>query len=376
VAERVIVLIEDDWELQGNGLGDVAHLQYLPSLFLMRLCGELGMKATFMAETLQQLTMRRLGAEHRELRAQAALWEENVALMKERGHDVQLHLHPQWLGARYEDGVFRLGRNWNVATYDAETRRRIIRESVDYLAGLLRPLDAGYTVNAFKAGSWGLQPSEGILADLEAAGIRTVIGPGKGIVYVTDEFHADYAALEEDLYPYHPDYADVRRVGSGGIVVLPLPHFTTGKGTLLRKVARRVLGRGGDGGAGRFFYLPPLPPEASAPTPMLSGPRQGGLKGAAAAALGIRSLDVSSAPFAETGPALDQIMERCLRAEADAVPLVIQSHTKGYEGHWDDVAAFFRHLVERYGRHLEFRTLSELQSLLPALRVKGRAADA
>lgn len=376
MAERVVVLIEDDWELLGNGLGDVAHLQYLPSLFLMRLADELGMKVTFMAETLQQLTMLRLGEEHRGLRLQARLWEENVALIKERGHDVQLHLHPQWLGARYEGGLFRLGRNWNVATYDADTRRRIIRESADYLLRLIRPLDPGYTVNAFKAGSWGLQPSEGILADLEAAGIRVVMGPGKGIVYRTDDFYADYEALEEDLYPYHPNYADVRRVarGGSGIVVLPLPHFTAGAGTLVGKVARRVLRRGREA-AGRFFYHPPVPAEVAGTSPMMPA-RSGGVRGAAANALGIRSLDVSSAPYEETGPALDQIMARCLAAEAPVVPLVIQSHTKGYEGHWDDVARFFRHLVGRYGSRIEFRTLSELQAMLPGMRVEGRARDA
>jgi hypothetical protein len=371
VAERVVILIEDDWELLGNGTGDVAHLQYLPALFLMRLADELGMKVTFMAETLQQLTMLRLRAEHRVLAAQAALWEESVRLMVERGHDVQLHLHPQWIEAHYESDRFHVGRNWNVATCDAATRRRIIAESADYLRTLISPLDPGYTVNAFKAGSWGLQPSPGILRDLEMAGIRVVIGPGRGIVYRSPEFTADYEALEEDTFPYHPDYEDVRRVSPAGgeIVVLPLPHFSATAGTLARKVARRLLpGRGsGRVGPNRFFYQAPVTGEGSAASPMVP------VRGGAAAALGLRSLDVSSAPFAETGPALDQIMARCLRAETDVVPLVIQSHTKGYEGNWDDVTRFFHHLVERYGEQIEFRTLSGFLPLLPTLRVAGRA---
>ncbi len=55
---RIIVLIEDDWELFGNGLGNVADVQYLPLLFLLRLADQLGLKITFMAEVMQQLAMR------------------------------------------------------------------------------------------------------------------------------------------------------------------------------------------------------------------------------------------------------------------------------------------------------------------------------
>jgi hypothetical protein len=64
-------------------------------------------------------------------------------------------------------------------------------------------------------------------------------------------------------------------------------------------------------------------------------------------------------------------MDRCLRADAPVVPLVLQSHTKGYEGNWVDLERFFAYLVERYGRVIEFRTLSELQAVLPSLRVRG-----
>jgi hypothetical protein len=373
VAERVIVLVEDDWELLGNGLGDVAHLQYLPALFLMNLADQLGFKVTFMAETLQQLSMLQIGAKHRRLRAQAALWEESVAMMKERGHDVQLHLHPQWHDAPYTNGFFELNRNWNVAAHEATARRRMIAESVRYLLELLRPLDPQYSVNSFKAGSWGLQPSAGILSDLEDAGIRVVIGPGKGISYITSDFYADYEALEEDVLPYVPDYTDIRKVArtANTLIVIPLPHYTPGIGTFAGKVRRRLFGRRPAAGPKRFFYEDGIPPKHWQLSPMIPARRRGLVSRLAPG--GTKSLDVSSASFAEMKLALDQIMARCLRSHATTVPLVIQSHTKGYEDHWDDIAHFFRYLVERYGRSITFQTLTEFQSELPALHVAGRA---
>ena len=113
---RIIVLIEDDWELFGNGLGNVADVQYLPLLFLLRLADQLGLKITFMAEVMQQLAMRggRVGSGRNAI-AQAGLWDECVRMMKERGHDVQLHLHPQWLDAELTSHTVRVGPQWNIA---------------------------------------------------------------------------------------------------------------------------------------------------------------------------------------------------------------------------------------------------------------------
>jgi hypothetical protein len=370
VADRVIVLIEDDWELLGNGLGNVAHLQYQPALFLMRVADRLGMKVTFMAETLQQLTMRALADADRGLAAQAELWDHSVRLFLDRGHDVQLHLHPQWDGAEYRDGFFRLGRQWNLGAHPAPARQRMIAESIAYLTELLRPQRPDYAVHSFKAGSWGLQPSAGVLADLEAAGVRVVMGVGRGIRYRTADFQADYEGLEEDTLPYHPDYEDIRRVSAvpRPLVVLPLPHYVLGAAGFARKARRKLLGGGGGAPGGRFFYHGPIPPEVSGLAPM-GAPI--GSRGGVMQFRDTRTLDIAAGTFEEMQVGLDQAMDRCLRADAPVVPLVLQSHTKGYEGNWGDLERFFEYLVERYGRVIEFRTLSELQPVLPSLRGRG-----
>ncbi|HYR07964.1 MAG TPA: hypothetical protein VEQ60_09355 [Longimicrobium sp.] len=371
MAERVIVLIEDDWELLGNGVGDVAHLQYQPALFLMRVADRLGMKVTFMAETLQQLAMRARAADgDRGLAAQAELWEHSVRLFVDRGHDVQLHLHPQWDGAEYRDGFFRLGRQWNLAAHPAPARRRMIAESIACLTELLRPQRPDFAIHAFKAGSWGLQPSAGVLEDLEAAGVRVVMGVGRGIRYQTADFHADYDGLEEDTLPYHPDYEDIRRVSAvpRPLVVLPLPHYVLGAGGFARKARRRLLDARRGPAGGRFAYLGPIPADVAGLAPM--GPARGS-RGGLMQFRDTRTLDIAAGTFEEMRVGLDQAMDRCLRADAPVVPLVLQSHTKGYEGNWADLERFFAYLVERYGRVIEFRTLSELQAVLPSLRVRG-----
>ena len=44
--KKFFLIIEDDFELMGNGLGNVASHQYLPTLFLLKVANNLGLKLT------------------------------------------------------------------------------------------------------------------------------------------------------------------------------------------------------------------------------------------------------------------------------------------------------------------------------------------
>lgn len=100
MAKRFCVLIEDDWELKGDGSGNVAQHQYLPALFLMKTASKLGIRLTFMVDVAQQLTFIKYQEMDANIRIQKQLWDETVCLMKQEGFDVQLHLHPHWIDAR------------------------------------------------------------------------------------------------------------------------------------------------------------------------------------------------------------------------------------------------------------------------------------
>ena len=368
MADRVVILLEDDWELGGNGAGNVADLQYLPSLFLMNLADEVGMKITFMAEVMQQIAMLENAPRDRNIRMQADLWRENVLLMIERGHDVQLHIHPQWYRAVLRDGHFRVGNNWNIATYDRDERRDMINSGAALLTELIAPARPAYGIVAFKAGSWALQPSRGILEDLSDAGIRAVIGIGRGIAFRSDGFVADYRGIEEDTLPYAPDFDDIRRVShdQASLTVLPLPYYRSRWRDMLRNrwllvtnalTDRLTRGQTGPRNLAALFHANPSRVSGYPPSPMQpvrdSGFRRL-LSGGAA-----RCLDISDGTFGSLKPALDQVMRRYLDVDGDEVPLVLQSHTKGYRNNLHSIRRFFTYLVDAYGSRIAFRTLSE-----------------
>src|SRR5215475_3799890 len=104
----------DDWELRGNGSGDARKLQFAPMRELVKLYQEFGIRGSFNAEVMQQLTFRQHEAGHPELRDLANEWEELVVQTYRLGCDIQLHIHPQWHQADYSDGQWRLRGDWSI----------------------------------------------------------------------------------------------------------------------------------------------------------------------------------------------------------------------------------------------------------------------
>src|SRR5919205_3727251 len=92
VRPLIYLSLTDDWELRGNGAGDIEEIQFRPMRELIRIYNAHNVRSTFNAEVMQQLTFRRFGRQFPELRAQADRWDEHILHAYCAGHDVQLHL--------------------------------------------------------------------------------------------------------------------------------------------------------------------------------------------------------------------------------------------------------------------------------------------
>ncbi len=68
----------DDWELSGNGSGDIRELQFEPMRRLVSIYERLGIRGSFNAEVMQQLTFRQLQDVQPELKVLADEWDNIV----------------------------------------------------------------------------------------------------------------------------------------------------------------------------------------------------------------------------------------------------------------------------------------------------------
>ncbi len=68
----------DDWELSGDGSGDPRELQFAPMRELVKIYNRHGIRGSFNAEVMQQVTFRQFQHEHEELRVFADEWETAI----------------------------------------------------------------------------------------------------------------------------------------------------------------------------------------------------------------------------------------------------------------------------------------------------------
>jgi len=233
----IYLALTDDWELRGNGSGDMDAIQLKPMRRLASLYEKNGARGSFFVEVMQQRTFRRFQAEYPELKTLADQWEAQVKDVYQRGHDIQLHIHPQWTRAEYQNGSWKLEGKWSILDYSPEESGRLILESKEFLENLLRPVNPDYRCLAFRAGAWCVAPSPHILSQLAEAGIVLDASIVEGINIHTRNLQLNYTNCEEAFLPFYPNMQDARKVSAQkeDIICVPTCHFIESKWFTLRR---------------------------------------------------------------------------------------------------------------------------------------------
>lgn len=237
-----------DWELRGDGSGDIEQIQFAPLRRLLEIYAKAGARTTILPDVMQQLAFRRCGSRHPSLNILADSWDEHVREAFRAGHDIQLHIHPQWRDAEYESGCWRLSGDWSILNYDRDTAYAMIVESKEYLENLLRPIAPDYQCIAFRAGALAAAPSTHLFKSLAGLGIQLDVSIAAGVFINDHHLQFDYRKCEETFLPFFPQMEDARKVSnkSEPIVCVPLNHFFGSRREVTRQnisLARREVRR-------------------------------------------------------------------------------------------------------------------------------------
>ena len=216
-----------DWELRGDGSGDIEQIQFAPMRRLTEIYAKFGARTTVLPDVMQQLAFRRLEHRHSELKSAADSWDEHLRAAFRQGHDIQLHLHPQWHNAKYENEHWRLNGDWSILEYDREAAYAMLADTKQYLEDLLRPIDSTYRCLAFRAGALAAAPSDHLFKSLSELGIELDVSVAGGVFVNNRTLQLDYRNCEETFLPFYPMMSDARRVSDQRepVVCVPLNHF-------------------------------------------------------------------------------------------------------------------------------------------------------
>lgn len=223
---KIKLMFHDDWELWGNGSGDIHKLMFDPAQRILDICDKHGAKYTFFAEFGQQIHM--LDSPHKHHREYAAEWERILIDAVQRGHDVQLHFHPQWIGAKYDNNNWELDYSkWSIASLEKREIYDWLKKGVGYLEDLLKPYRNDYSVCSFRAGGWRAQPSKNLIAALTDINILADVTVIKGLEIKDDDFgDVDFTHAHSNILPWYADPDDIAKENKNGNSIICIPVYS------------------------------------------------------------------------------------------------------------------------------------------------------
>jgi hypothetical protein len=229
----VHLVLSLDYEVFGNGAGDVVRDVVYPTSRLLDICERHGAKMTIMFEVGEYWAFERHDDQLREDLGYSPCEAMKTQVIEaiERGHDVQLHLHPQWIGATYDKGAWQLqNRYWRLAdlpdglgSKDQTTSiTGALHAGKQTLERMIKPGKADYGCVCFRAGGFYAQPSPHVITGMKQAGLRVDSSVVKG--YRIDmPFQVDYSNIGTDKPVWWTTDTELVAEGKPGENILELP---------------------------------------------------------------------------------------------------------------------------------------------------------
>lgn len=169
------LILTVDYELFGNGSGCIETCVLSPANRMMQIAERVGAPITFFVEALEFMA---LADQQNDQRAQIQM---RNALQK--GHDVQLHLHPQWMNAVCDaNGSWILDMSrWRIGDLNDHEVHSIIQQGKIWIENEIACNVPNYRCVSFRAGGWCIQPSERTVCALRDSGflVDSTVAPGQ-----------------------------------------------------------------------------------------------------------------------------------------------------------------------------------------------------
>lgn len=242
---RTLVLTVD-YEIFGDGSGDVRQHITEPTDRMVRACERFGMPLTVFFEVEEYLAFER---ERKGLQAllgydPADEIRKQVRELARQGHDLQLHLHPEWVDCQFANGQWQLRpeRSSVDSLFESvEETTAYIRQRKQVIDDLLASAGSSQRVSAYRAGAFCAQPGRRLLPALEASGIVIESSVVKGMHRRDAVAQLDFSSAPEDR-PYWRVREDVAIDNPAGQVI-ELPIFSRMRRRVHQLTPKRLLAK-------------------------------------------------------------------------------------------------------------------------------------
>ena len=219
------IILSVDYEIFGNGSGDVRQHVIEPTERMARLCQQHHVPLTVFFEAEEYVAFVQHASQLKKDLGYdpAALIRQQVISLIQNGHDVQLHLHPEWYGARYEAGRWLLHPKKTTVDALFETQAEVTayiasrKKLIEEMAAKANP---SRRVRAYRAGAFSAQPGQKLLTGLAENGIFIDSSVVKGLHSASQGF--DYRQAPSAKGPWRVSDDVARQDACGPVWEFPI----------------------------------------------------------------------------------------------------------------------------------------------------------
>lgn len=229
-----------DYEIYGNGSGSLREHIFDPAQRLKEILDGFNAKMVVFVEAAELESIEAAGSD-----PAIADVKRQVRRMHDDGHEIALHLHPQWCNARFVNGTWNLDYSeYNLCSLSENRIAQIVDRSISYLRTLLSAQD--FTPLSFRAGNWLFQPTEPASKVLAERGIKIDSSVFKGGLQRGHKLDYRRALKNGYYWKFGPDVTSPDSRGA----MLELPIYTEMVPFWKMATAKRTAFRGGGGKGG------------------------------------------------------------------------------------------------------------------------------
>lgn len=152
------ILLTFDYELFfGSNSGTFEKSMYEPTEKILDICKTYDVNVTFFIDILYYEKLYLEG-----LKDTANQFKIQLKRMIDEGHRVELHLHPHWLDAIWQDDQwhFPTYRYYRLHALPQKLMEETFNNAYNLLQNICSEIDPNYKVLAYRAGGWCIQPFE------------------------------------------------------------------------------------------------------------------------------------------------------------------------------------------------------------------------
>ena len=229
------LIITIDYELYGDGSGDVFETMINPTEFFLELCKKHQIRSTVFFEVVEYLKLQEewdKGNAMGYVSNPAQAIKDQIIKAYNEGHDIQLHIHPQWVNATYQEkGWLVDNRYWRMPQVPLNPDNdfplgleELIKLAKNAIEDILRPIDSSYQCNIFRAGGFNIYPSEQIIPILRRNGFVADSSVFPGAYERSELSNFDYRNISNSV-PYWWIDNSVTEIADSSRDFLEVPVF-------------------------------------------------------------------------------------------------------------------------------------------------------